>query len=48
MLELKNDLAELERLSLYVTEYCSDRGYSSEVQFALNLSLEEVVANVIS
>lgn len=48
MLELKNDLAELERLSVFVTEYCDTSGYSSEVLFALNLSLEEVVANVIS
>lgn len=47
-LELKNKLDELERLDISVTQYCSSHGFSSEVHFALKLSLEEVVANVIS
>ena len=47
-LELKNELAELKRLDLSVTEYCNSHGFSSEIHFALKLSLEEVVANVIS
>lgn len=47
-LELKNELEELKRLDLSVTEYCNSHGFSSELEFALKLSLEEVVANVIS
>lgn len=47
-IELKNELEELKRLDLSVTEYCEDQGLSSEILFALKLSLEEVVSNVIS
>lgn len=47
-LVLKNELEELKRLDLSVTEYCTSHGFSSEIHFALKLSLEEVVANVIS
>jgi anti-sigma regulatory factor (Ser/Thr protein kinase) len=47
-LELKNDLSELEILTRVITEYCESSGLSSQILFALNLSLEEVVANVIS
>ena len=47
-LELKNDLSELERLSGAISQYCQSSGLSSEILFSLNLSLEEVVANVIS
>ena len=47
-IELKNDLSELQRLTRVITEYCESSGFSSQILFALNLSLEEVVANVIS
>ena len=47
-IELKNHLDELQRLSRFITEYCNNSGFSSEILFALNLSLEEVVANVMS
>lgn len=47
-LELKNDLAELERLTQVITEYCESCALSPHILFALNLSLEEVVTNVIS
>ena len=47
-IELKNDLNELERLTQEITEYCESCGFSPHILFALNLSLEEVVANVIS
>ncbi len=46
--ELKNDLSELQRLTKVVTEYCESSGLSPQILFALNLSLEEVVANVMS
>ncbi len=47
-LELKNDLSELGRLSQEITEYCESSGHSQQILFALNLSLEEVVANIMS
>lgn len=47
-IELKNDLNELERLTQVLKEYCETCGLSPHILFALNLSLEEVVANVIS
>lgn len=47
-LELKNDLSELGRLTQAITDYCESSGLSQQILFALNLSLEEVVANVMS
>ena len=47
-LELKNDLSELERLTQVINEYCKSSGFSSEVLFALSLSLEEVLTNIMS
>ena len=47
-IELKNDLAELERLTQVITEYCESCALGPHILFALNLSLEEVVTNVIS
>ena len=47
-LELKNDLSELGRLTQAITEYCESAELSPQILFALNLSLEEVVANVMS
>lgn len=47
-IELKNDLSELEMLTRVITQYCERSGFSSQILFALNLSLEEVVANVMS
>jgi len=47
-LELKNDLSELQSLTQAINEYCKSLGFSSEILFALNLSLEEVLTNIIS
>ncbi|MBZ5560808.1 MAG: ATP-binding protein [Acidobacteriia bacterium] len=46
-LVLKNNLAELERLAAEVTAWCSRQALSEEVDYQLNLVLDEVVSNVI-
>jgi anti-sigma regulatory factor (Ser/Thr protein kinase) len=48
LLELKNDVAELDRLAEAVDEFCGARGLPPKVAFNLNLVLEEVVVNVIN
>lgn len=45
-LVLHNDLAELKRLAAWI-EGCARKGVSSDVSFAVQLCLEEAVANVI-
>jgi anti-sigma regulatory factor (Ser/Thr protein kinase) len=45
-LELRNDIAELERLAGWLQGF-AERGVSTDVSFALQLCLEEAVANVI-
>jgi anti-sigma regulatory factor (Ser/Thr protein kinase) len=45
---LRNDLSEIERLSEFVTEFGVEHHLPPKVTFALNLSLEEIVTNVIS
>jgi serine/threonine-protein kinase RsbW len=45
-LVLRNDLAELDRLAHW-TENWTGHGISSEATFAVQLCLEEVVANII-
>ena len=47
-IELRNDLSELGRLTQEITDYCECSGLSPHILFALNLSLEEVVSNVMS
>ncbi len=46
-LVLKNNLAELERLATEVTGWCNRQALSEEVEYQLNLVLDEVVSNVI-
>ncbi len=46
--ELANDFKELIRLNSILEEYCSLNQFPSKILFALNLSLEEVITNVIS
>lgn len=46
--ELKNDLAELSRLNKSIEEFAESNHLSADILFALNLSLEEIVTNVIS
>jgi anti-sigma regulatory factor (Ser/Thr protein kinase) len=45
-LELRNDIAELGRLAGWLQGF-ANRGVSTDVSFALQLCLEEAVANVI-
>ena len=46
-LVVKNDLAEIPRLAEIISKFCSRHGLSPDVEFDLNLSLDEVVVNVI-
>lgn len=48
ILELKNDIAEIERLSHVVEKFGQDHSVPSSVVFDMNLALEEIVTNVIS
>lgn len=47
-IRLKNSFGELKRLKEALHEYCEFRELPSNVVFALTLSLDEVVTNVIS
>jgi anti-sigma regulatory factor (Ser/Thr protein kinase) len=44
----KNQLVEIERLGQVVTEFAQRQHWSSQVLFEVNVSLEEILANVIS
>ncbi len=44
----KNQLVEIERLGQVVTEFAQCQHWSSQVLFEVNVSLEEILANVIS
>ncbi len=46
-LVLKNNLAELERLAAEVSAWCGRQALSEEVDYQVNLVLDEVVSNVI-
>lgn len=46
--ELRNDLAEIERLAQFITEFCAPLQPSAQDESALQLALEEVVTNVIN
>lgn len=45
--QLKNDLAEFDRLMPWLQEWGAAQQFPGSVQYALQLSLEEVVTNVI-
>lgn len=47
-IRLKNSFGELKRLKDALHEYCEFRELPSNVVFALTLSLDEIVTNVIS
>jgi anti-sigma regulatory factor (Ser/Thr protein kinase) len=47
-IELTNDFNELNRLNNILEEYCDLNELPSNILFAMNLSLEEVITNVIS
>ena len=44
----KNQLVEIERLGQVVTEFAQRQHWSSQVLFEVNVSLEEILTNVIS
>lgn len=46
--ELKNNISETERLSQIVSDFSEANGLSIGDSYALNLSLEEILTNVIS
>ena len=46
-LVLRNDLAELERLSRWLRRWANERALASGVSFAVALCLEQAVTNVI-
>ncbi len=46
--QLKNDLAELQRLNQLLEEFAELHGVPSEMVFRLTLVLEEIITNVIS
>lgn len=43
---LKNDVSELERVMNFISELCSRNSISAEVEYDLNLALDELIANV--
>ena len=47
-ISLKNDLAELERLSQLVADFGRTNGFTAEEQNAIHLCLEELSTNIIS
>jgi anti-sigma regulatory factor (Ser/Thr protein kinase) len=46
--QVKNDLAEIDRLSQIIEEFGAKHHLSTKVIFAVNLALEEIVVNIIS
>lgn len=46
-LVVKNDLAEIPRLAEIIAEFCGRHGLSADVEFDLNLALDEIIVNVI-
>jgi len=47
-IELKNNLSELGKLNEAIEEYCGLHNLSIDIVFAVTLSVEEIVTNVIS
>ncbi len=46
-MRLNGDLQELVRLTAAVEEFCRDRGIGPDVEFDLNLALEELFTNAL-
>ena len=46
--ELKNDVIEIGRMSQIVDEFCKANNLTQDTLFALNLSIEEILTNIIS
>ena len=47
LIKLKNSLTEIGRISETIDEFCAFNKLPSDTGFALNLSLEEVLTNII-
>lgn len=45
---LKNDIGELEKLSMVLEEFFEENGIAPGVLFQVNLALDELVTNIIS
>lgn len=47
LVELKSNLSEIGRMSETIDEFCASNKLPPDTGFALNLSLEEVITNII-
>ena len=45
---LVNDLKEITRVAEQIDEFCASRAIASEVAYAINLALDEILTNTIS
>ena len=46
-LEIKNDISEISKLATYIGELSEELDFTPELNFNLNLVLEEAISNVI-
>ena len=44
---LKNDVSELERVMILVSDLCGRHTIAPEIEYDLNLALDEIVSNVV-
>ena len=47
-ISLVNDLKEITRVAEQIDEFCASRAIASEVAYAVNLALDEILTNTIS
>ena len=47
-ISLVNDLKEIVRIAEQIDEFCASRAIASEVAYAINLALDEILTNTIS
>ena len=47
-ISLVNDLREIARVAAQIDEFCASQDLTSEVAFAVNLALDEILTNTIS
>lgn len=47
-ISLVNDLKEIARVAEQIDEFCASRAIASEVAYAVNLALDEILTNTIS
>lgn len=46
-INLDGNLKELDRLAAWLSRYCSEAGLGDDIQFRLNLALEELFTNAV-